>query len=191
MITLYSRAASDISLSTALDAVTGLDGAVAFLSTPREHITARVRDGRCHTRDGVRSLDTVFEARIFDEDKEVRWLSTSGHQGRAVALSEEPGLLPDSFPDRLADLSAAEAIESHYLLWGQALPGEGEWTTLHTPQIGTLHVPFPAPEPRRRLRLAAREYVCAEPEHGNAYVGEERLVRIEQAPAEESGSGRG
>lgn len=30
-----------------------------------------------------------------------------------------------------------------------------------------------------RARLAARQYIAVEPEHGNAYVAEERLLRIE------------
>ncbi|CAM5253556.1 type III-D CRISPR-associated protein Csx19 [Streptomyces griseomycini] len=194
---LHSRAADGITLHDAL-AATGFTEAVALLSSPHEHAVVQVRADRCHTADGADyALGAVFEARAFDEDRELRWLCQAGSTGRAVLLTEDPGRLPpaDVFPEPVADLEAIDTWLAHYLLWGHPLRGSATWTTLHTPQIGTLDVPFPyataaagrsdaETAERRRLRLAAREYVCVEPVHGNAYVGEERLLRIELAPTE-------
>lgn len=189
---LHGRAADAVTLPDAL-AASGFTEAVAFLSAPHEHKVVQIRDGRCHTADGeVHALDAVFEARAFDKDKELRWLCQAGTTGRAVLLTEDPAKLPDTgtFPERLAELTAHTTLPAHYLLWGRPLRGTSTWTTLHTPQIGTLDIPFPYPAgaedaedeknaDRHRLRLAAREYVCLDPRHGNAYVGEERLLRIE------------
>ncbi|MFI6209176.1 CRISPR-associated protein Csx19 [Streptomyces sp. NPDC051041] len=194
---LHSRAADGITLHDALAAI-GFTEAVALLSSPHEHAVVQVRADRCRTARGADyALDAVFEARAFDQDRELRWLCQAGPIGRAVLLTEDPGKLPpaDIFTEPVADLEATTTWPAHYLLWGRPLRGTATWTTLHTPQIGTLDVPFPytaatAERPgtktteHQRLRLAAREYVCVEPVHGNAYVSEERLLRIEPAPTE-------
>ncbi|MER6274448.1 CRISPR-associated protein Csx19 [Streptomyces sp900105755] len=192
MTTLHARAEPGITLADAL-ARAGFTDAVALLSSPHEHIVARVRDGHCHTNTtpAVYGLDTVFEARIFNEHRELRWLCKSGTRGRAVILTEDPDLLPDAFTHDIAPVAAVDTLDAHYLLWGRPVSGDSDWTMLHTPQIGTIEVPFPAPDPDRRLRLAAREYVSVEPQHGNAYVSEERLLRIECTPSAQAGSTHG
>ncbi|MFF4652621.1 CRISPR-associated protein Csx19 [Streptomyces sp. NPDC001380] len=183
MTTLHGRSHPDTTLADAL-AAAGFTGAVALLSSPHEHVAARAEGGRCSTPAAdPYPLDAVFEARVFDEDRELRWLCTHGIRGRAVLLAEDEALLPGSFPERVPPLAAVGTLDAHYLLWGRPRLGGDGWTALHTPQIGTLHVPCPAPGPDRRLRLAAREYVCVEPRHGNAHVAEERLLRIEPTPA--------
>lgn len=189
MITLHARAHHDITLGDAL-ALAGFDGAVALLSSPHEHTVAHVTGGHCCTRNGdPYALHAVFEARAFDEDQELRWLCESGTRGRAVLLGEDGDKLPPAFPIVVPPLAAEETLEAHYLLWGRPQPPQHDgWTTLHTPQIGTLDVPVPTPSQDRRLRLAAREYISVEPDHGNAYVSEERLLRIE--PTEPVPTGR-
>ncbi|GHJ35476.1 CRISPR-associated protein Csx19 [Streptomyces sp. TS71-3] len=188
---LHGRAADAVTLPDALVA-SGFTEAVAFLSAPHQHKVVHVHGGRCHAADGeVHTLDAVFEARAFDEDKELRWLCQTGTTGRAVLLTEDPAELPDAaaFPEQLTPLTAHTTMKAHYLLWGRPLRGTSTWTTLHTPQIGTLDVPFPYPTgaegddsaDQQRLSLATREYVCVDSRHGNAYVGEERLLRIEAA----------
>jgi CRISPR-associated protein (TIGR03984 family) len=200
MTTLYGRARPATTFADAL-ARAGFTDAVALLSAPHAYRVARVRQDRCHAHnDDPDLLSAVFDARVFDERCELRWLCTEDRHGQAVLLSEDPAALPAGFGDVLPDLHAESTLASYYLLWGTPQPAAapaGEpadaWTALRTPRIGTLHVPVPLPPPGRRLRLAAREYVCVEPRHGNAHVAEERLLRIEpgepvepaaQAPAD-------
>ncbi|MBH5135221.1 TIGR03984 family CRISPR-associated protein [Streptomyces sp. HB-N217] len=182
MTTLYGRAHPATTLTDAL-ARADFSDAVALLSAPHAHRVARVQRGHCRTYDdGPGFPEAVFEARVFDGRRELRWLCTAGREGQAVLLGEDPALLPAGFGDALPDLRAADTLPSYYLLWGTPQPATesaGPWTALRTPRIGTLHVPAPTPPKGCRLRLVAREYVCVEPRHGNAHVAEERLLRIE------------
>lgn len=181
--TLHGRTHPATTLTDAL-ARAGFTDAVALLSAPHTYRAARIHHGHCHTHDnGPDPLEAVFEARVFDGQRELRWLCTQDRQGQAVLLTEDPGLLPAEFGELLPGLHAEDTLPAYYLLWGhpQAAPSTdgAAWTALSTPRIGTLHVPVPPPPPGCRLRLVAREYVCVEPRHGNAHVAEERLLRIE------------
>ena len=203
--TLYCRAAPEITLAQALRAVP-LPGALALLSAPTVFRMATLdQDGAVVTLPtGSRSVTVaeapprdVFEARVFTPHAELRWFATAnGHgPGRAALLTEEQDLLPDGpFSEETAPLAAIEPLPARYLLWGRpvaddrAPPG---WTTLHTARIGTLRVPLPPGTPRpgagQRLRLTGREYVRAQPPHGNACVAEERLTGLETARSERRG----
>jgi CRISPR-associated protein (TIGR03984 family) len=183
MTTLYGRAHPATTLADAL-ARADFNNAVALLTAPQAYRVARVHRDACHTYDADPDpLEGVFDARVFDGQRELRWLCTAGREGQAVLLGEEPDVLPGGFGDVLPDLHAEDTLSAYYLLWGrpqpQHRPGTGTWTVLHTPRIGTLPVPAPPPPPGCRLRLVAREYVCVDPRHGNAHVAEERLLRIE------------
>ncbi|MFD8900221.1 type III-D CRISPR-associated protein Csx19 [Streptomyces ardesiacus] len=183
MTTLHARAAQSVTLAEALTA-TAFPTAVALLSAPHAHTVAHVTEGRCRTRQAdPYDLSTVFEARVFDGERELRWLCDTGDRGRAVLLTEDETLLPATFPEPVTPLSATAALTAHYLLWGRPAGGDEEWTVLHTPRIGTLTVPHPRPGPELRLRLVAREYISTDPRHGNSHVSEERLLRIETVPA--------
>lgn len=203
---LYCRAAPEVTLADALRAVS-LPGALALLSEPTAfHLATVDQDGAVTTLDAQgrspRVTKTpprdVFEARIFTPDAELRWFATpNGHSpGRAALLTEEPSLLPRGpFTEDSAPLTAVETLPARYLLWGQPVvpddPAPPGWATLFTARIGALRVPLPPGMPRptgqQRLRLAAREYVCAEPPHGNASVAEERLLGLESAESEQRG----
>ncbi|MGW2303949.1 type III-D CRISPR-associated protein Csx19 [Streptomyces sp. NPDC001809] len=183
--TLHARAARGLTLAEALASI-AFPTAVALLSTPQAHTVARVTEGRCRTRESdPYDPSAVFEARVFDGERELRWLCDTGHHGRAVLLTEDETLLPDAFPEPVAPLAATAVLAAHYLLWGRPAGGDEEWTVLHTPRIGTLTVPHPRPDAEQRLRLVTREYVSTDPHHGNAHVSEERLLRIETVPADQ------
>lgn len=186
MTTLYGRACPATPLAEALERA-GFTEATALLCSPQDFRVTRFSQGRCRTHTGASApLDTVFEARVFDGRRELRWLTFAGQDTHCVLLSEEPDALPTEFGNPLPELHAHQTLPAHYLLWGTPTPKpirtpDGDWTTLRTPRIGSLHVPAPPPPDGQRLRLAAREYVCVEPRHGNAHVAEERLLRIEPA----------
>ncbi|MFE1412236.1 CRISPR-associated protein Csx19 [Streptomyces sp. NPDC058746] len=185
MTTLHARAAQGVTLTEALTAI-AFPTAIALLSAPHAHSVARVTEGRCRTRAAdPHDLSAVFEARVFDGERELRWLSDTGDRGRAVLLTEDEPLLPDAFPEPVVPLLATTVLTAHYLLWGRPAEGDEEWTVLHTPRIGTLTVPHPRPDAEHRLRLVTREYVTTDPRHGNAHVSEERLLRIETVPADQ------
>lgn len=184
--TLYGAAATGVSLAEAL-AAAGLDGACALLTTPSAYRIATVADGACVTADGPVDLAAAYEARAFTPDAELRWADP----GYAVVLTEDAALLPASFPERIDPLPAVAVLNADYLLWGEVRGTAPGWATLRSSRIGALTVPLAdPPADRSRIRLAAREYVVAEPEHGNAYVAEERLLRFEPHTDEKKGTTR-
>lgn len=186
MTTLHGRAQPGLTLAEAIRAV-GFAAGVAMLSTPTWHRLAAVAGGECHGPDGPMDIATVFEARVFDADRELRWLHQSGSRGQAVLISEADSALPAGFGNPLPALPAVAVLDQHHLLWGQPEPPEhAGWTTLYAPRIGRIPVPLPGIEHSHRIRLVMREYVAVEEQHGNAYVADERLVRLEayQPPTE-------
>jgi CRISPR-associated protein (TIGR03984 family) len=180
-VVLQSAARDDVTLARAIEDAAPGDG-VALLATPRHYHVARIRDGLPRSCEGTPvPLDDVFEARIFDGTAELRWLHTADGHGRAVLLTEDATALPKAFDERLEPVEALETLSGAYLLWGRAADICDGWTTLATPRIGTFTVPVRA-ETGTRVRLVTREYIACDPEHGNAYVAEERLLRLEPTP---------
>jgi CRISPR-associated protein (TIGR03984 family) len=178
MTTLQARAADGLTLGQAIQRA-GFTAATAMLSTPTRHWLAAMVGGVVTDRSGTADLGSVYEARIFDGDRELRWLNESAGQGRAALLAEDGAALPAGFGAPLPAVPTLAVLDQRYLLWGQ-VEGSSErgWTTLYSPRIGPLDVPHPA-EPGARLRLVVREYIAAEERHGNAYVADERLIRLE------------
>lgn len=134
------------------------------------------------------NLDGVYEARIFDEDAEVRWLNSENF---AVRLSEkdwkqeeEGEWLKVCVDDSLHLQNVVDSEDRSYVLWGKAndRPGgkcEG-YTYLAEYRTGGLDVPYKAPvENKGRLVMKAREYLAVDDQYGNVAVVAERLCGIE------------
>ncbi len=176
--TLYS-ATAELPLHTALSFVTG---GCALLTSPAAYRVSRVVDGECVTPAGPVDLSAVYEARAFTKDLELRWLD-----GRAVLLTENEDLLPDTF-EQIEPLPFEEVIETRYLVWGSAASGGSPapgWTTFVSRRVGAIDIPVTVPPDKSGAQLVAREYVAVEEQHGNAHVAEERLIRFKPyAPAE-------
>ncbi|WP_182874307.1 CRISPR-associated protein Csx19 [Microbispora sp. H10670] len=181
-VALHAVTGSGVTLAEALEA-TGLDGACALLTTPSAYQVARVTGHTCVTRNGPVDLAAVYEARVFSPDVELRWMESAS--ASAVVLAEDEYLLPGSFDDRLDPLPAARTIEVRYLVWGAVQDAANGWATLSSARVGVLDVPTLTAFRHGRVRLAAREYVAVDPEHGNAYVAEERLLGFEPYQASE------
>lgn len=184
MTTLHAAAHPRVSLAAALATAvqaSSLAGSTALLTSPTHyHVALLGSDGACRTPAGPVDLTPVFEARVFTPNAELRWREEeSGGLGRVVLLTENPALLPSAFPEKegLA-LHAADTLDVAYLLWGEATDTRGGWTTLVGASV-RLTVPVPASERVQRVQLKAVQYIAAEPEHGNAHVADERLVRLE------------
>ncbi|TMR00137.1 TIGR03984 family CRISPR-associated protein [Actinomadura soli] len=142
----------------------------ALLTTPWRYEIVTTADARRSTPEGV------FEARVFNEHTELRWLNDAD-SGRTVLLTEDPTVLPAAFakPD---PLEATGTIKGGYLLWGKAVQASDGWTTLTTERIGSLRVPGEFGG-GCHVALATCEYIARDPAHGNAYIAEERLLSFE------------
>lgn len=186
--TLWYEHREGESLSTSLDAYeTHLEGGTALLYSPSACLLARVQSGRLKGAEGVAlDFDAIFEARVFTKDAELRWLRTPGGS-RTVLVREEAPAATDSGASETAVDGRQPfhgTINQSYLLWGEALADAavGGWASLATARIGTLRVPLPADKGLPlygRMAIRAREYLFTDETHGNAYVGDERLLALE------------
>jgi CRISPR-associated protein (TIGR03984 family) len=181
MTVLYRRDLGEASLSEAIEALPGnAPEALALVYSARRCCFARLDGTALIDSDGKEVGDDAFEARIFSDMFELRWLQ-SGFQralrhGRGVLLHEEPAWGGESLP------AIRGGLPRQYLLWGRGdPPADGappQWSSLSTARIGTLSVPLGGVPHRARVILRAREYIAEEPEHGNNYVVEERLLGL-------------
>ena len=202
--TLYGRAVDDIKLEHALRAVASVfDGAdaVALLYSARKCQLARLRAGALtDSHEQAVDLNGIFEARIFNEKAEFRWLNRQDGQGRAVLLSEEP--IPESAESRFnidVTLDAVDRRPQSYLLWGEGVGLESNgWATLTTARLGNLSLPI-SNLGTGRAQLRSVEYFAeadvdgvivqtdydmaknAGKLHGNVILVEERLLGLEVA----------
>jgi CRISPR-associated protein (TIGR03984 family) len=181
-MTLYGRSSSFIPLADALQACAQpLRGAVALLYSPVAcQFTKLLASGQLVDSDGsCIDLSAVFEARVFNQDYELRWLNESNGQGPAVLLSE------NSIPDYLeTDLEPLHALSTHpqeYLIWGKSTDcsASADWSILSTARIGKLPVPIGGIAEEQRAYLQACEYLSTVDKYNNVAVVEERLIGLE------------
>lgn len=203
---LYGRANKKMTLSDALTAclsVLSTKKTVALLYTPQHCKLALLENGVLRQSKGeVIDLKEVFEARVFNEDAELRWLNEQDGSGRAVLLSarEIPQPCRNQLPDD-ASLQALHTLPQTYLLWGEGVDqtkaraknglADG-WSRLTTARIGWLDVPVPGIQEKERVHLKALEYLAEydadgklvqdgqtveeDKRHGNVAVAAERLL---------------
>lgn len=128
------------------------------------------------------NLDSVFEARIFNEECELRWLNFSGGKGRAVLLSENPEKA-NSLRDKSEHLNCLTTLPQTYLLWGEGVVEEPEigtgWSRLATARIGKLDVPIEGIKRTQGVQLVSKEYLGEIDDFGNVAVVEERLIKLQ------------
>jgi len=127
------------------------------------------------------SNNYIFEARIFNENHELRWLNENNGEGRAVIISEHP--LNNCLDNDLAQLESVDTIEQKYLLWGEKVKNLDEnWQRLSTARIGSLDVFIAQTLPKdKRVYLKTKEYLKVMDNCGNVSVVEERLIKLEVA----------
>jgi CRISPR-associated protein (TIGR03984 family) len=123
------------------------------------------------------SLEEVFEIRLFNELRELRWLR-EGAAGRAVLLAAE---IDDQAGTWITEPVIA-TIRTSYFVWGVSegpLEGSAEaWSGLFDSRIGVQTIPGSHPA-GTRVAVRAIEYLSAESTYGNAAVCEERWCGIE------------
>jgi CRISPR-associated protein (TIGR03984 family) len=184
---VYTRQA--LSLADALSGfatVIGMNGATAILYSPRRCELATCAEGALRASDGQPvDIGTVFEARVFNETAELRWLNDPSTEQchRAVILTEQDrtGMLEGWEPEN-DQPSVIDTLPQTYLLWGEGTdrPMNAGWSELATARIGGLRVPVGNVGRNQRVLLHSVEYIV-EAEHGNAVVFDERLVKLEVA----------
>ncbi|NJN31005.1 MAG: TIGR03984 family CRISPR-associated protein [Synechococcales cyanobacterium RM1_1_8] len=163
---------------------------IGLIYSPQHCCFVRVDEqGKLEAYRGKSSLDlslaSIFEARLFTPQAELRWLKTTDpeQQDRAIVIAE----------DEIAELEGFKRLEQQfkqpftpiqqsYVLWGEAdlaPPALGEgWGMLATARIGRLSVPAPKSEMGEYVMLHSKEYLDCD-ECGNVFIAQERLTKLE------------
>jgi CRISPR-associated protein (TIGR03984 family) len=119
-------------------------------------------------------LASVFEAKIFNPQAELRWLNILNGMGNAVLLSEQD---IQNYLDRdESTIQAIDIIDSQYLLWGEGTgKKQGAWSHISAARTGKIAVPIENINRNDRVKLRFREYLSICDCHGNVAIVEERL----------------
>lgn len=127
---------------------------------------------------------SIFEARIFNENCELRWLNQSDGVGCSVLLTDlnlEEDI--DNFELLPSQVEQYEVLEQKYLLWGEKVEmGSGilGWQRLAEARIGKIDIPFSQKfKKKQRVYLKTFEYLAPIDTYGNISILEERLVKLE------------
>lgn len=122
-------------------------------------------------------LNRVFEARIFNEVSEMRWLNDPNGNHAAAILSETQ-LIFDGKTLR-TESNVIGGLCQEYLCWGQSTgTTKDDWTEFATARVGAFYVPVELEAGQTYARFTAVEYLRTY-EDGNIAVVDERLTRIE------------
>jgi CRISPR-associated protein (TIGR03984 family) len=208
-ISLYGRASNGLTLEAALGVCsTALQSAdqpaIGLIYSPRKCEFVRLENCELWNSRGRAALDSVFEARVFNQQTEMRWLHQTNGQGRAVLLSEKE--ISPACRDKLHEdvsLKALKTLDQTYLLWGEGIDQSKTglpqgWRRLTAARIGRIDLPIRETIGREdRVKLKVVEYLAeydsdgnlvqdeADADvsklHGNVAVAEERLVGLEVA----------
>ncbi len=183
--TLYSYCSEQqVSLEDAIAHCGGvLKDAIALLYSPSACQFLRLSNAKFQDSEGkpVNSLIDVFEARIFTEHCELRWLNRDAGEGDAVLLTEDPQSI-NGFQETQQQIN--DTLTQQYLLWGEPVLNPNNiqdgWQRLAEARIGKLDIPISEKlnNKNQRVYLKTREYISAL-EYGNCAVIEERLLKLE------------
>jgi CRISPR-associated protein (TIGR03984 family) len=179
-----SRATKNLELTQAVTDCGGIfDGAIALLYAPHKCFLATVNsDGKFKDHNGEIDTSLVFEARVFNQTAELRWLNEANGEGTAVVLCDDDTKSffgADAEPFKPMRREPVGAIEQTYLLWGESVgPADNGWARFAEARIGSFWVPVKGITAKhQRAQFTAVEYL-GEYEDGNVAVAEERLTGI-------------
>jgi CRISPR-associated protein (TIGR03984 family) len=190
---LHGQFESNISLEDTLKKKFGnlLPGAIGLFYSPQACEFGRIReDGTVEVLRGNQpktlNLVNVFEARVFSDKAELRWLNILGKGGKAVVLSEDK-ITTEIFTSSMKPMAYVEKLEQTYLLWGEPIDRTppDNWDFLATARIGSLAVPQPKGKKGDYIVLHSREYLGVD-EYGNVSIVQERLVNLTWEKKDES-----
>lgn len=180
---LYARKSKGITLEQALkdrDFAIFPDG-IALLYSPTCCQFAKLQNGGSliNPENDHLNLKDIFEARVFNQNRELRWLNQTNGKGQAVLISEQD--ISNYLSESLPNLTAIDIIEQQYLLWGKGVKNTSNhgWGKLAESRIGSISVPVTGLIENQRVYLKTVEYLQADEENGNVSVVEERLIKLE------------
>jgi CRISPR-associated protein (TIGR03984 family) len=174
---LHTRAADNLTLLEALKICAGcFTNAVGLFYSPESCKFGKVQGDQITDETGKNlDLNRVFEARIFNQQAELRWLNQSNGTGRAVLLSQTD--IHHYLTEDTPEIHAIDIIDSQYLLWGEGTDRTNEnWSCISAARIGKLSVPIGKIARNDRVKLRFREYLGVCDEHGNVAVVEEQVL---------------
>lgn len=187
--TLYSfRSDKPIPLVEAVQSCSQfLKGAIALFYSPQSCYIAKLDNGQVNDSSGyeinLSKHQEIFEARVFNDNCELRWLNCLNGKGDAVLLSESEQSI-ERFTARTSKF--CESLKQQYLLWGkpakiaETAPILSTWQRLAEARIGKLDVPLNQNlKEEERVYLSSVEYLATVDSFGNFAVIEERLVSLE------------
>jgi CRISPR-associated protein (TIGR03984 family) len=179
-VDLHTKSISAVTLSEALAKYQKcFNIAVGLFYSPTECRFGKVR-GRVVTDDQgeITDLAGVFEARVFNENAELRWLQESTGRGTAVLLFESNDII--KVDEQKDPIRAIHSIPHRYLLWGRGnnQPALNDWSYLSEARIGQLAVPIGLVRHHEYVTLEVKEYLQEYDNHGNVAVIEERLINL-------------
>ncbi len=184
IVTLYSYCNNNVILKEAINYChPNLEGAIALLYSRHACQILCLKSNclyNCND-EPVNNLSEVFEARIFTEGNELRWLNHNLGNGKAVLLSESEQSINHFM---LQKQKTYEVLPQQYLLWGKKAKhpkSTANWQSLSEARIGQLDIPMNQTlQDEERVYLKTREYMAqADNNYGNYAVMEERLVKLE------------
>lgn len=176
---LYWSSQDNIKLKEAIEN-TQINQAIGLFYSPNWCKFGKLeKDGIVKNLNNILNLDSVFEARIFNEEWELRWLNFSEGLGKAVLLSEQPEIA-NSFSENSQPLNFLESLPQTYLLWGEGTDKETNagWSRLATARIGKFDVPVEGITRTQGVQLVSKEYLDEIDKFGNVAVVEERLIKL-------------
>lgn len=111
----------------------------------------------------------VYEARVFNAEKELRWVKNFDHK----TISDADFVNEKEFVRKIDN--------QKYLLWGQSTgKSSGDWTQFAEARIGAFFVPLKNVAEKDYAQFTAVEYLMSENENGNTFVADERLTGISE-----------
>jgi CRISPR-associated protein (TIGR03984 family) len=181
-VTLHQASLHSVTLLEALEQYRKcFDTAVGLFYSPTKCHFGQVRGQTVANEQGkVDDLIGVFEARIFNDNAELRWLQQSAGLGKAVLLFESNDVNKTYIQEDSELLQAIHSIPQQYILWGQrnARSAFNGWSYLSEARIGQIAVPISNIGTRERVALRVREYLQECDDQGNVAVVEERLIGL-------------
>jgi CRISPR-associated protein (TIGR03984 family) len=151
-------------------------GAVGLLYTPDAVIPVRSDGLAWQSAVGAVGVAGVFEARIWTDQWDLRWVEDEPGSGLGTATlfseDDDIGLVGEP-PERLP---VHATFDHRYLVWGVVDETTGDWATTSAARVGAIAVPVSEAAPGDRLVLDAREYLGVIRDNGLCGPVAERLM---------------
>ncbi|PID55085.1 MAG: hypothetical protein CSB46_00895 [Micrococcales bacterium] len=144
--------------------------AIGYCYSPCEAFWIRLQAGQVTRYTGRVDLCDVFEARVFNAAKELRWVHRSKGSGRVA-------IVPDGCSENRQPKPFHEHKTIERLLWGSVADTHDGWTSVYSPRYGTAHLPLPGVAKSERVYLRSVEYTV-EDQYGNVRVADLRHLEL-------------